>query len=126
MRSKLVISAVDSHTEGMPTRVVTGGVGTLPGATMLERRANFERDRDELRTLLMFEPRGHGAMSGAILQPPTRDADVGVLFIEVTEPTTTIHLGTPAGLVLAEVEVADGQRGASRCATSRRSSTARS
>jgi proline racemase len=135
MRSKLAISAVDSHTEGMPTRVVTGGVGTLPGNTMLERRANFERDRDELRTLLMFEPRGHGAMSGAILQPPTRDdADVGVLFIEVTgclamcghgtigvatvlvetgmvevaEPTTTIHLDTPAGLVLAEVDVVGG------------------
>lgn len=135
MRSKLAISAVDSHTEGMPTRVITGGVGTLPGATMLERRANFERDRDGLRTLLMFEPRGHGAMSGAILQPPTRDdADVGVLYIEVsgclamcghgtigvctvlvetgmvevTEPVTTIKLDTPAGLVHAEVAVTDG------------------
>ena len=30
MRSKRVISAVDSHTEGMPTRVVTGGVGVIP------------------------------------------------------------------------------------------------
>lgn len=127
MRSTRVISAVDSHTEGMPTRVVTGGVGVIPGATMLERRANFERDLDHLRTLLMFEPRGHSAMSGAILQPPTRpDADVGVLFIEVsgclamcghgtigvctvlvetgmvavTEPTTTIRLDTPAGLVV--------------------------
>ncbi len=136
MRSKLALQAVDSHTEGMPTRVITGGVGTLPGATMLERRANFERDRDDLRTLLMFEPRGHGAMSGAILQPPTRpDADWGVLYIEVsgclamcghgtigvctvlvetgmvevTEPVTTIHLDTPAGLVRAEVAVDDGR-----------------
>jgi hypothetical protein len=80
-----VLHAVDSHTEGMPTRVITGGVGTLPGATMLERKLAFERERDDLRTLLMYEPRGHGAMSGAILQPPTRpDADVGVLFIEVS------------------------------------------
>lgn len=135
MRSTRVISAVDSHTEGMPTRVVTGGVGVIPGATMLGRRTNFERDLDHLRTLLMFEPRGHGAMSGAILQPPTRpDADIGVLFIEVsgclamcghgtigvctvlvetgmvevTEPTTTIRLDTPAGLVVAEVAVEDG------------------
>ena len=38
MRSSRVITAVDSHTEGMPTRVVTGGVGTIPGATMNERR----------------------------------------------------------------------------------------
>jgi proline racemase len=136
MRSDRVLHAVNSHTEGMPTRVITGGVGTLPGATMLERKTNFERDRDDLRTLLMYEPRGHGAMSGAILQPPTRsDADVGVLFIEVsgclamcghgtigvctvlvetgmvevTEPVTTIHLDTPAGLVRADIEVADGR-----------------
>ena len=34
MRSSLVFHAVDSHTEGMPTRVITGGVGVIPGATM--------------------------------------------------------------------------------------------
>src|SRR5919107_1481131 len=85
MRSRLVLHAVDSHTEGMPTRVVTGGVGILPGATMLERKLLFERDRDGLRRLLMSGPRGHSAMSGAILQPPTRpDADYGVLYIEVS------------------------------------------
>ena len=135
MRSSRVFHAVDSHTEGMPTRVITGGVGTLPGDTMAERRELFMRDRDDLRTLLMYEPRGHAAMSGAILQPPTRpDADVGVLYIEVsgclpmcghgtigvatvlvetglvevTEPITTIRLDTPAGLVVASVEVEDG------------------
>jgi proline racemase len=136
MRSRRVIHTVESHTEGMPTRVVTGGVGTLPGATMLERKLLFERDRDGLRRLLMCEPRGHSAMSGAILQPPTRpDADVGVLFIEVSgclpmcghgtigvatvlvetgmvpvvEPVTTIALDTPAGLVSVDVEVRDGR-----------------
>ncbi|SOD66850.1 proline racemase [Streptomyces zhaozhouensis] len=127
--------AVDSHTEGMPTRVVTGGVGVFPGATMAERRAWFVEHGDELRQFLVNEPRGHSAMSGAVLQPPTRpDADMGVLFIEVsgvlpmcghgtigvatvlvetglvpvTEPVTTVRLDTPAGLVVAEVEVADG------------------
>jgi proline racemase len=136
MRSQLVIHAVDTHTEGMPTRVVTGGIGVLPGATMAERRSLFMRDRDDLRTLLMYEPRGHAAMSGAILQPPTRpDADYGVLFIEVSgclpmcghgtigvatalvetgavavvEPVTMIRLETPAGLVLAAVAVEDGR-----------------
>jgi len=135
MRSKLVLHAVDSHTEGMPTRVITGGVGVIPGATMSERRTHFVEHMDDLRTLLMFEPRGHAAMSGAILQPPTRpDADFGVLFIEVSgclpmcghgtigvatvlvetgmvpvaEPVTTIRLDTPAGLVTAEVTVRDG------------------
>ena len=130
------IRVVDSHTEGMPTRVVTGGVGTLPGGDMLARRAAFEAEHDHLRTFLMFEPRGHAAMSGAILQPPTRpDADVAVLFIEVsgclamcghgtigvatvlveegmvpvTEPVTRVRLEVPAGLVTADVEVVDGR-----------------
>jgi proline racemase len=135
MRSVRTISAIDSHTEGMPTRVITGGVGVIPGATMFERRAHFMEHLDHVRTLLMYEPRGHASMSGAILQPPTRpDADYGVLFIEVsgclpmcghgtigvatvlvetgmvpvTEPVTTIRLDTPAGLVVAEVAVRDG------------------
>jgi proline racemase len=135
MRSSRVLSAVDSHTEGMPTRVITGGVGVFPGETMAARRQWFIENNDELRTFLMYEPRGHASMSGAILQPPTRpDADFGVLFIEVSgllpmcghgtigvatvlvetgmvevaEPVTTIRLDTPAGLVVAEVQVAGG------------------
>jgi proline racemase len=80
MRSSRVFAAVDSHTEGMPTRVITGGVGVIPGATMADRRRYFLDHLDDIRTLLMYEPRGHSAMSGAILQPPTRpDADWGVL-----------------------------------------------
>ncbi|QRP43530.1 proline racemase family protein [Amycolatopsis sp. FDAARGOS 1241] len=135
MRAKRVFHAVDSHTEGMPTRVITGGVGVVPGTTMSERRQHFVEHLDHLRQLLMYEPRGHSAMSGAILQPPTReDADWGVLFIEVSgclpmcghgtigvatvlvetgmvevvEPVTTIRLDTPAGLVVADVAVQDG------------------
>ena len=136
MRAARYLAAVDSHTEGMPTRVVTGGVGPIPGATMLERKLRFEAVLDDLRLLLMREPRGHSAMSGAILQPPTRDdADWGVLFIEVsgclpmcghgtigvatvlvetgmvevTEPETEIALDTPAGLVRVRVAVEGGR-----------------
>ncbi|HEU0041964.1 MAG TPA: proline racemase family protein, partial [Jiangellaceae bacterium] len=113
-----------------------GGVGTLPGESMVDRRRWFIENSDGLRRLLMNEPRGHSAMSGAILQPPTRpDADYGVLYIEVSgclpmcghgtigvatvlvetgmvevvEPVTTIRLDTPAGLVVAEVAVSDGR-----------------
>jgi proline racemase len=84
----------------------------------------------------MREPRGHGAMSGSILQPPTHpDADWGVLFIEVSgclpmcghgtmgvatvlvetgmvevrEPETVVRLEVPAGLVVARVAVRDGR-----------------
>jgi proline racemase len=135
MRARRVFHAVDSHTEGMPTRVIVGGVGAIPGATMFDRRRYFLEHMDGIRTLLMYEPRGHSAMSGAILQPPTRDdADWGVLFIEVsgclpmcghgtigvatvlvetgmvevTEPVTEVRLDTPAGLVVAEVQVENG------------------
>jgi proline racemase len=136
MRAAKVFTAVDSHTEGMPTRVITGGVGVLPGRSMAERRRYLMTERDDLRRLLMYEPRGHAAMSGAILQPPCRpDADAGVVFIEVSgclpmcghgtigvatvlvetgmvevkEPVTEIRLDTPAGLVQAGVEVSDGR-----------------
>ncbi len=85
MRARRVFPAVDSHTEGMPTRVIVGGVAPIPGATMAQRRVYFLEHLDEIRQLLMNEPRGHAAMSGAILQPPTRpDADWGVLYIEVS------------------------------------------
>lgn len=135
MRTARIISTVESHTEGMPTRVVVGGVGVLPGSTMEERRQRFMADQDGLHTLLMTEPRGHSAMSGAILQPPCHpDADFGVLYIEVSgclsmcghgtigvatvlvetgmvpaiEPVTVIRLDTPAGLVTARVHVSEG------------------
>lgn len=135
MRSVRSICAVDSHTEGMPTRVVTGGVPPIPGATMAERRHHAVAHLDGLRRFLMDEPRGHAAMSGALLQPPTRpDADWGVVYIEVsgflpmcghgtigvatvlvetgmvevTEPETIVRLDTPAGLVEARVAVRDG------------------
>ncbi len=76
---------IDGHTCGNPVRLVSGGAPQLDGATMLERRAHFLREFDWIRTGLMFEPRGHDMMSGAILYPPTRpDCDVGVLFIETS------------------------------------------
>ena len=42
------ITAIDSHTEGMPTRVVTGGVGVIPSTTMAERREYFVKHLDDL------------------------------------------------------------------------------
>lgn len=135
MRAARSLTAVDSHTEGMPTRVVTGGVPPIPGDSMAERRRYAVQHLDGLRRFLVDEPRGHAAMSGAILQRPTRaDADFGVLYIEVsgflpmcghgtigvatvlvttgmvevTEPETVVRLDTPAGLVHARVTVRDG------------------
>lgn len=120
----------------MPTRVVVDGFGEIPGASMFEKRAHFMANSDGFRQWLMYEPRGHSAMSGAILQKSTRaDADWGVVYIEVsgclpmcghgtigvatvlvekglvkvTEPVTTIRLDTPAGLVVVDVAVRNGR-----------------
>nr|WP_241188334.1 proline racemase family protein [Pseudohalocynthiibacter aestuariivivens] len=77
-----VYSTIETHTAGMPTRIVTHGVGVLPGATMLERMQYLQHSDDDVRRLLMYEPRGHSAMCGAIIQPPLQpDTDVGLLFI---------------------------------------------
>jgi 4-hydroxyproline epimerase len=118
---------VDGHTCGNPVRMVTGGGPNLVGANMVEKRAHFQAEFDWIRTGLMFEPRGHDMMSGAILYPPTRpDADIAFLFIEtsgclpmcghgtigtvtmalerglVTPKTPgTLKIDTPAGLVTA-------------------------
>ncbi|XAS76103.1 proline racemase family protein [Dermatophilaceae bacterium Sec6.4] len=136
MRSTRTLHTVESHTEGMPTRVVVGGVGVIPGATMNDKRLYFIEHLDHLRRFLMNEPRGHSSMSGAILQPSTRpDCDTGVIYIEasgclpmcghgtmgvatvlvetgmvpVLSPVTQIRLDTPAGLVVASVAVDDGR-----------------
>jgi proline racemase len=136
MQFEKLITAVDSHTEGMPTRVVTSGFGPVPGKTMFEKKRYVEENLDHWRTFLMFEPRGHGSMSGSILLPPTDpEADLGVVFIEVSgclpmcghgtigtctvaletglikkvEPLTHLTLDTPAGRVLAEATVENGR-----------------
>lgn len=76
---------IDAHTCGNPVRVVTGGGPRLAGDTMSARRQHFLAEFDWVRTGLMFEPRGHDMMSGALLYPPTRDdCDVALLFIETS------------------------------------------
>lgn len=122
-------SCLDGHTCGNPVRLVIAGGPRLHGATMSDRRLDFVRHHDWVRRALMFEPRGHDVMSGAILYPATRDdCDAAVLFIETsgclpmcghgTIGTVTmavehglltpradgsLSLDTPAGVVRAEV-----------------------
>ena len=125
---------IDGHTCGNPVRLVAAGGPQLQGASMSERRQDFLARYDWIRTGLMFEPRGHDMMSGAILYPPTRpDCDIGVLYIETsgclpmcghgTIGTVTfalerglvqprepglLRLETPAGLVEARYFLKDG------------------
>jgi len=136
MEFERVVSAFDYHTEGEPMRIVSSGVPRLEGRTMLEQSQEFARRHDELRRLVIDEPRGHGAMCAAFLTAPCAPgADRGVVFVEplgvvhmcghgtiaiatmlveqgavsAVEPETTVTLDTAAGLVTARVHV-DGER----------------
>ncbi len=76
------ITTIDSHAEGEPFRIITSGIDPLPGATILEKRRFAREHLDGLRRALVFEPRGHADMYGAIVTEPVRpDSDLGVLFM---------------------------------------------
>ncbi|MFD2056688.1 proline racemase family protein [Mesorhizobium calcicola] len=135
----MTLTVVDMHTGGEPLRIVTGGYPDIPKGTILEKRAYVRDHLDHLRQILMFEPRGHYDMYGALLvEPDLPGADLAVLFMHnegystmcghaivalgryavdeglVTkrEPVTTVNIEAPCGLVVASVEVRDGKAGA--------------
>lgn len=136
MQGPLVVSTVDYHTAGEPFRIVSGGVGPLRGATVLERRRDAAARLDHVRALLVNEPRGHADMYGGFVTPPDdADGDLGVVFfhnagystacghgtialvtwalesgvLPVTGPSTEVVLDAPSGRLRALATV-DGDR----------------
>ncbi|MGD8883241.1 MAG: proline racemase family protein, partial [Desulfobacterales bacterium] len=132
----LKITTLDTHTEGEPFRVITGGYPELPGESILARRRYALENLDYLRTALMWEPRGHADMYGCIVTPPvTPEADFGVLFMHnegystgcghgiiaiasvavetgllpMTSPETRVIIDTPSGQVSAYARVGEGR-----------------
>lgn len=71
---------IDTHTAGHPTRAILGGIPTLRGASVFDKRLDFERRFDHLRPALLHEPRGHAAMVG-LIPVPSDVADFGAIFI---------------------------------------------
>jgi proline racemase len=127
------VLSVDAHAAGEPLRVILGGTGEIPGATMIERRRFATDHLDALRRALMWEPRGHADMYGCIPTPPvTPGADLGVLFLHndgfstmcghgiIALTTVVLELGlfdgetlkidTPAGLVTAHARFEGDRR----------------
>jgi len=136
MRSNRVITAVEAHAEGEPGRVITGGVGDVPGATMFEKMRYLHEQRDDIRKLMLREPRGYPGLCANILLPPTHpEADAGFVIMEqmeyapmsgsnticvatvlletgilpMTEPVTEFTLEAPAGLVKVRADCNDGK-----------------
>lgn len=135
MRAKQIITTIDTHTEGEPTRIITAGLLSIKGDTMLDKRKFVIENHDHIRTALVAEPRGHKDMFANFLTPPTtKEGDFGVLYahnsgymdmcghatigtctalveagmVRVEEPVTKIGLDTPDGLVIGYVKVKDG------------------
>ena len=62
---------------------MVGGVLDVPGTTMLEKMRWLEAEGDELRRLLLFEPRGSAPLSLDIVLPSAHpEADAGFLIME--------------------------------------------
>ena len=131
--ARALVQAIDLHTAGEPLRLIRSGFPSVPSAPILERRAWLRDHLDFARQVLMWEPRGHRDMYGAILLPPyADDADISVLFMHnegystmcghgiiaittalieeglypATTPETEIRFETPAGIVTATASVA--------------------
>ena len=132
MKFDRLISTIETHTAGEPTRIVVGGIPYVPGKTMLDKRRYLENNLESVRTSLMQEPRGHSNMYGAILTPPVSDdASFGAIFMDTTgywnmcghgtmgvvtaaietgmvdkkSPTTTVKLDTVAGTIIAYAHI---------------------
>ena len=130
----MILSTVEMHTGGEPTRIVVDGWPRLSGRTLLDKRREARERFDHLRRGLMREPRGHDGMYGALLvEPDHPGADLAVLFmhnegystmcghatialarwavdsgrVQRTESETVVRLQCPCGLVVARV-AADG------------------
>jgi len=77
-----IVRTIDAHTEGEPLRIITSGYPQVPGDTILAKRRYLQQHLDHLRQSLMFEPRGHADMYGALItQATTEDGDFGILFM---------------------------------------------
>ncbi|RLC08750.1 MAG: hypothetical protein DRI24_22865 [Deltaproteobacteria bacterium] len=99
------IITIDSHTQGEPTRLLIGGVGTLPGSTMKDKRDRFEARYDHVRMLLTREPRGHrGIMAAVVTEPVSPDGHFGLFYMDARRyPYLCGHATIGAVATLIEV-----------------------
>ena len=136
MRWNTILQVVDCHAEGESGQVIVGGVGDIPGDTVFDKRVHLQNHRDELRKLILFEPRGAINHNANILVPSNHpDAAMGYIILEsteypamsgsnticvatvlletgilpMTEPTTELTLESPAGLITVTCDCRDGK-----------------
>ena len=135
MAFKRTIHAVDTHA-GTPMRVITGGIPNIPGKSSYEKMKWMEQNDDQLRKLVLREPRGYPAHCCNIIVPPSDpEADAGFIIMEqveypvmsggntisvvtvllemgmlpMKEPVTELVLEAPAGLIRVKARCENGK-----------------
>jgi proline racemase len=136
MRSSRMITAVEAHAEGEPGRVITGGLPPFPGRSVFEKMQWMQAHADDIRLLMLREPRGNPALCcNAIVEPCDPAADAGFIIMEQTEyppmsgsntictvtvlletgilqmvePVTELTLEAPAGLIRVRADCRNGK-----------------
>ena len=129
------IHTIEAHTGGEPLRVILSGYPSIDASSILKMRKELLLKHDYLRRVLMWEPRGHSDMYGALLvKPELPTSDIGVIFmhnngystgcghaiialtkifietkaVPITTPLTKIEIETPSGNVTSFAKIDDG------------------
>lgn len=135
MGYKRMIQAVDTHI-GEPMRVITGGVPHIPGKSMYEKMTYLEQNDDQIRKLMLREPRGYPPLCCNLVCAPVHpDAHAGYIIMEqteypvmsggntisvatvlletgmlpMTEPVTKLVLEAPVGLIHIRADCNNGK-----------------
>ena len=136
MRFARMIQSVEAHAGGEHGRVIVGGVLDVPGQTMYDKMQWLWQEGDELRRLMLREPRGYPAANVNLVLPSNHpEAQAGYVIMEqveypgmsgtntmctvtalletgmlpMTEPVTDVVLEAPAGLIRVRAECRDGK-----------------
>ena len=132
-----VFKCVDVHCGGEPARVLLSGCPRVEGADMLERRKYFMTELDQVRRVLLTEPRGYPCQNLNIILPPSDSrAEAGYIIAEqngiyplfsghnticvvtalletghvtMTEPISRFKLESPGGLISVEARCEAGR-----------------
>jgi proline racemase len=135
MQFTRMFNVVETHS-GIPMRVITGGVPTIPGETVYQQMRWLEQNDDQLRLLMLREPRGYPAACCNLIVPAKHpDAAAGYIIVEqveypvmsggntiavatvlletgmipMQEPITEFQLEAPAGLIGIRAECRNGK-----------------
>jgi proline racemase len=130
------INTIDVHAAGEPGRVLIGSHLHVKGATMADRLQYCREHLEDLRLLLLHEPRGYPGLCAVLVLPPIHaDSDFGMVVLEqggfrpmsgsnlicavtalletrtlqVEEPVTNLRVDTAVGVVAVRADIADGK-----------------